>query len=116
MYISTAISLIEWPIAITMIVFGLHQMMRPGEWLKFMPEWMKRTSPFKLETDMRLHAIGNIVFGLFLAFGFGHLLVAVWIAFVWWLSIVPFAWKVDWALGMRDLCISLALAALIFLM
>jgi len=115
MNIQTAIMLIQWPIAITMIVFGIHQMSKPAMWLKYIPAWILKMTPVKPETEMRLHALGNLVFGLFLGFGFGFPLVAAWIAFIWWLSIIPFAWRVDWTIGMRDLCITLALAALIFL-
>ncbi len=117
MNIQAAIALIQWPIGITMLVFGLHQMMKPSEWFKFIPPGLAKISPIKNPaTEMRLHAVGNIVFGLLLMFSFGIPLAAAWIAFVWWLSIVPLAWRVDWALGLRDLCISLALGALIFLL
>lgn len=116
MNIQAAIMLIEWPVGITMLIFGIHEMAKPAEWLKFLPGWMIRTSPMKAETQMRMHALGNIIFGLFLIFNFGFPLVAAWIAFVWWLSIVPFAWRVDWTIGLRDLSIALSLAALIFLL
>lgn len=115
MNIDAAILILEVGSAITMVSFGIHQLINPKEWLKFMPPWMIKYSPLKPETEMRIHALGNILFGLFLVLNFGLALCAAWIAFVWWLSIVPFAWRVDWALGLRDLNISLALAALIFL-
>ncbi|HZS42978.1 MAG TPA: hypothetical protein VFA52_02040 [Candidatus Paceibacterota bacterium] len=117
MNIDAAIAIIQWPIGITMLVFGIHQMSKPAEWFKFLPAWVSKISPIKNPaTEMRIHSLGNIIFGLFLMFPFGAMLVAAWIAFIWWLTIVPFAWRVDWALGMRDLCITLALGALIFLL
>lgn len=99
-----------------MIVFGVHQLRKPVEWLKFIPPWMHKMSPMKPETEMRFHAVGNLLFGLFLIFNLGFPLVAVWIAFIWWLSIVPFAWRVDWALGMRDLTIAVSLLSLILIL
>jgi hypothetical protein len=116
MNIPIAINLIEWAVGLTMVVFGIHQMTRPAEWLKFIPPWMSRMSPTKPETEMRIHSLGNILFGLFLIFNFGFPLVAAWISFIWWLSILPFAWRVNWAVGMRDLCVDAALLALILLL
>ena len=101
--------------ALTMIVFGLHQYARPQGWLTYIPNWASRVSPLKPQTTMRLHSLGNVVFGLFLASGW-HPLIGAWVALLWWLSILPFAFRVSWAVGMRDLTITLGLVALIFLL
>lgn len=108
------IFVISFGIALCMIVFGINQLMNPGSWLGYIPPWLSKIMPFKAETTMRLHAVGNIVFGLFLLFPL-YPLVAVWIGFIWWLSILPFAFRYDWKVGMRDLAITLALIALILL-
>jgi uncharacterized protein YjeT (DUF2065 family) len=100
--------------ALTMVVFGLHQMLRPQEWLHYIPEWASRMSPMKPQTSMRLHALGNVAFGLFLASGW-HPVLGAWIAVLWWLTILPFAFRVSWAIGLRDLTITLGLVALILL-
>lgn len=101
--------------ALTMVVFGVNQWMRPQSWVHYIPSALQRTSPMKPESSMKLHALGNLAFGLFLATGW-HPLLGAWIAFVWWLSILPFAFKVSWAIGMRDLSITVSLLALILLL
>lgn len=109
-----AILLLRVAPALTMVIFGLNQLLRPGDWLDYIPAWATKSSPMKPESSMRLHSLGNLAFGLFLASGW-HPLLAAWVALVWWVSILPFAFRVNWAIGLRDLTISLGLVALILL-
>ena len=117
MHIQYAVNLIEWFVGLNMVVFGINQMAKPEGWLSYIPSWMAKFSLGKPETTMRIHALGNLAFGIFLIFaGFGYPIVAAWIAFIWWLSILFFAFRLSWAIGMRDLSITAALLALIFLL
>lgn len=110
----TAQLLLRFGTALTMVVFGIGQWVKPGEWLHYIPAWATKSSPMKPESSMRLHSLGNLAFGLFLASGW-HPLLSAWVALIWWASILPFAFRVSWAIGMRDLTITLGLVALIFL-
>lgn len=111
----TAILLIEISTAITMIAFGIHQFIKPEAWIKYIPNWLSKIDPLSDKKTMQLHAALNILIGLFLVFDFGFSTLAAWIAFLWWLSIVPFAFRVDWTVALRDLVITLSLLAAIFL-
>jgi uncharacterized membrane protein YphA (DoxX/SURF4 family) len=113
---TTAIWLLRGGVAATMLAFGLHQITNPGKWTQYIPEFMKRSSPLAPEASMRLHALGNIAFGLFLVAGSFHPLLAAWVALIWWVSILPFAFQNKWDVGMRDLSIIFSLAALISLL
>ncbi len=104
-----------------MVSFGINQLRKPQAWLDYVPQWFLKSSPFSPTNFMRLHALGNVAFGLFLFVGvifFSGLisLVAAWVALLWMASIVPFAFQKDWSIGMRDLSITLALAALVALL
>ena len=111
----TAIWLIRLGAALNMVPFGIHQMVNPEVWEKYLPEAIKKMSPLSPSAQMRLHALGNIVFGLFLLSGL-YPLVAAWVALIWYLTILPFAFWKDWTVGVRDLGITLALVSLIFLL
>jgi hypothetical protein len=100
--------------ALTMVIFGLNQWVKPSDWVHYIPPSLARSSPMKPESSMKLHALGNLAFGLLLASGW-HPLVGVWIALIWWASILPFAFRVNWAIGLRDLSITLGLVALLLL-
>ena len=110
------IGLLQWGPSLTMLLFGVSQWRHPERWTEYIPEWV---IPFSFFDDkkalMRFHALGNIVFGAFL-FSTLYPLAAAWIAFLWWISILPFAFRVDWTIGMRDLSVSISLAALIGLL
>lgn len=112
--ITTALWIIRAGTALCMLTFGLNQITSPKNWLDFIPDWIKRSSPISDEYLMRLHSLGNLLFGLFLVTGiYPH--IAAWIALVWWISILPFAFRVDWTVGMRDLAVTCGLAALVIL-
>lgn len=113
---TAAIWLIRIGVALTMMIFGLNQMVKPEVWFHYVPEFMKKTSPISPALQMRVHALGNIVFGLFLIAGSFHPLIAAWVALVWWITILPFTFKVKWDIGMRDLSIIFSLVSLIALL
>ncbi len=93
-----------------------NQLINPRAWLHYIPEFLRRISPLPMETDMRAHALGNIILGLFLVAGSFHPLLAAWVALIWWITILPLAFRVKWDIGMRDLTIIAGLAALISLL
>ena len=101
--------------AITMVIFGISQYAKPEGWLSYIPNSFSNMSPLKPQTTMRMHALGNIIFGLLLASGW-HPLLGAWIALIWWITILPFAFRYNWAIGLRDLSITLGLVALLLLM
>lgn len=99
--------------ALTMLVFGIHQIRKPEPWFEYVPQWFQRivpTGPF-----MRVHGLGNVLLALFLVSGF-YPLAAAWLTFIWFLTIVPNAFMDSWKTGMRDLAITISLLALIFLL
>lgn len=99
--------------ALTMLAFGIHQMRKPEPWFEYIPQWFGRLVPARL--FMRVHGLGNVLLALFLVSGF-YPLVAAWIAFIWFLTILPNAFMDSWKTGMRDLSITISLLALILLL
>src|SRR5579872_196056 len=110
-----AIWLLRSGIALIMLVFGLHQMSKPSQWSHYIPEFIRKMSPMSAEAQIRVHAFGNIVLAIFMVAGSFHPLIAAWLALIWWLSILPFAFK-KWDIGMRDLTIIISIIALIHLL
>lgn len=111
---TTALWILKAGTSLCMLSFGLNQITNPKSWAYFIPDWLKRSSPISDEYLIRLHSLGNIIFGIFLVLGiYPH--IAAWVALVWWISILPFAFGVDWTLGMRDLAVTAGLIALVLL-
>lgn len=102
------IAIVSFGTALTMVVFGVHQWRKPQEWVQYVPPFVRRLSPLGEGTLMRAHAAGNVVLGLFLV-SMAAPYLALLLAFLWWLSIVPFAFRVNWTIGMRDLSVTLSL-------
>jgi len=98
--------------ALLMIIFGIDQLLRPGDWLQYVPLWVQQM--MSREDVMRLHAITNIVLGLLLLSGWNSQIIAV-VAFFWFLSILPFAFMVDWKIGLRDTVITTSILASLLL-
>jgi len=96
--------------ALLMILFGINQMIKPDYWYKFVPQWI----PLDVASFMKLHALANILLGIWLLSG----IKSKWstlICLIWFLTIVPFAWSVDWTIGARDAVTSAGLLALLLL-
>ena len=106
-----AIYLLRFSAALTMVSYGINQLANPQGWLSYVPAGIQRMLPEKPTTFMRTHALGNLVFGIWLASGLFPFVAAV-VAAIWWLTILPFAFKVKWDIGMRDLTITAGLVAL----
>ncbi|MBX4198307.1 hypothetical protein KW782_03165 [Candidatus Parcubacteria bacterium] len=102
--------IIRFGVSLIMIVFGIHQILEPGHWLEYIPPWLEKLSPISPKADMRLHASGNIIFGLLFVSNIFPI-AGGWIVLIWWLSILPFAFRKNWAIGMRDLTIILSIVA-----
>jgi uncharacterized membrane protein YphA (DoxX/SURF4 family) len=114
MEVQIAILLIRLGTALTMVVFGIHQFVRPGAWIHYIPEGLAKMSPMSKEGQMKMHAAGNVIFGLWLALGL-YPLIGAWVALIWWITILPFSFR-KWDIGLRDLSIIAGLAALIMLL
>lgn len=99
--------------ALVMIFFGIDQFRNPMNWMSFMPNWAPGLTGINPVTIMRLHSIINIVLGVLLLTYRSS--VVAWASFLWFLSILPFAFMADWTIGLRDLALTLGLLALIYL-
>lgn len=104
--------IIRAAIGLNMLVFGVHQLLKPTEWTPYIPKWLSRIDPLSDNLTMRLHAAGNILLGPWLLSGILQSW-SVWAAFLWMLSIVPFALWHKWDIGVRDAVIAASLFALI---
>jgi hypothetical protein len=110
-----AILLLKINAAMTMIVFGMSQLKSPTVWAaEYIPVWMGRISTITPGTMMRVQAVGNLMFGSLLVSGLIPI-AAAWIAFAWWISMLPFAFTYNWKIGMRDVSLVISLLALIYL-
>jgi uncharacterized protein YjeT (DUF2065 family) len=115
MFLTLPIFLIQLSVGAVMVLFGIDQFTKPGGWLAYMPEFVKRMSPMSPERQMRMHALANIILGLLLAIGVWDYWIA-WLCLLWFLSILPFAFRRDWRIGMRDLAITVSLVVLLLLL
>lgn len=109
-----AINLLKFGIAFTMIIYGIHQLWKPAEWVKYLPKWLRAISSSYENIEIRLHGVGNILIGTWLISGFFPL-IGAWLTFIWWLTILPTIWKVDWTSFFRDITIICAVGAYISL-
>lgn len=99
-----------------MFFFGLHQFKNPKPWAEeYIPGWIRAILGNFLESIMRFHALINILVGAALLGGF-RMEITSWVAWIWMLGILPFAFFRSWKTGLRDLAINLSLLALIFLL
>lgn len=109
-----AILLIRLSVALTMVLFGIHQFMNPGQWIDYIPGGLRKFLITTPENTMRMHAIINILLGVWFAVGI-YPLVGSWATLLWWVSILPFAFYKDWRIGLRDLSITASVLAVILL-
>lgn len=110
----TAALLIRVSTAITMVVYGVSQIIKPTHWLSYVPPWLSRLLPGNDLLMMQLHGGGNLILGLWLMLGVSPALAA-WLCLAWWISIWPFAFYYDWRDGLRDFVIICGLAAYLWL-
>jgi hypothetical protein len=94
-------------VSLVMIIFGIDQIRNSYDWEKeYVPKWLKGKMP------MPLHGFGNLLLGLWLLSGF-YLVTALWTVFIWWITILPFAFYGSWKAGLRDLAIITSIASLL---
>jgi uncharacterized membrane protein len=101
-------------VSLIMIVFGIHQVMKPQNWFEYIPSWLEKVLPFSTKTGMTIHGLGNILFGLLFVSSIFPI-ASGWITLIWWLSILPFAFRRNWSMGMRDLTIIASIVAYLLL-
>lgn len=97
-----------------MILFGIWQVTKPVDWLKYIPPIIRFLMPFAPTSFMRLHGTGNILLGLLLAAGLLQP-VSIWLALAWWAFVTPFAFFAEASMGLRDIAIILSLVALLII-
>jgi hypothetical protein len=108
----TGTLLVRLSVAVLMVSYGIHQIIRPQAWLSYIPAWLQKLLPMSTRTFMKEHGAANFVLG-------GLLLLNIkpewlyWIVLVWWLSILPFAFYEDWRSGMRDVVIIAGIIGLV---
>lgn len=112
--IDTASLLLRLGVGVVMLLFGISQVKSPEKWLKYIPGLIRFLMPVKPESFMRIHSFGNLGLGFLLVSGLFQP-VSIWLALVWWLWVLPFAFFYEYTVGLRDLAIIMALLALLAL-
>src|SRR5687767_13165634 len=98
--------LIRITVSLVMICFGLNQLLDPKHWVKdFMPKFLIKLLPINSTNFMRIHALGNSSLGFLFLSGL-FIKPAAYLTFLWWFTILPFAFYYDWKTGLRDLTIT----------
>lgn len=105
---------IRLAVGFVMVAFGLHQILNPGEWKEYIPQWLSKLIKIPDTSFLQSHGVGNLSLGFCFMIGF---LPGVfdWVVLAWWLSILPFAFMVKWSIALRDVAIIASLVALILL-
>ncbi len=98
-------------ISALMITFGVDQLIRPEKWINYLPGFV-HMMPFSDEAVMQAHAAGNVLVGMLLLAPILPILSVI-VALIWWLSILPAAYKENWRIGARDTAITIALLSLL---
>ncbi len=97
---------------IVMIPFAVDQLQHPREWTEYVPGWVQSFLPGWPDGFMRIHAVGNVVLGIWLLSGI-LLKWAAGLSVIWMATIVAGAlMQGKWQIGVRDLAITLGLLAL----
>lgn len=110
-----AVILIRIGVSLVMISFGINQLKSPEDWIKeYMPKFIQKNPFFSPVSLMRMHAMGNIAFGVLFISGQLPQIGAI-VTLLWWLSILPFAFYDSWKAGMRDLAIIASIMAVVVL-
>jgi len=109
-----ALFVLKASVAALMIIFGVHQFVHPDKWQNYIPKWTERTYGVASESIIRFHALGNLILAIFLISSVFPL-AAAWAVFIWWAATLPFSFMEDWRNGVRDLMVSAAVLAIIYL-
>jgi hypothetical protein len=110
--VEVAALLIRLVVGVVMVLFGISQMRSPEKWLKYIPGLLRFIMPIKPASFMRIHSLGNLGLGLLLASGLWQP-ASIWLALVWWILVLPFAFYYEYTVGLRDAAIIMALIALL---
>jgi uncharacterized membrane protein YphA (DoxX/SURF4 family) len=106
--------LIRISVGTVMVLFGIHQIIKPYEWKDYIPSWLARLIMVPKTMFLQVHGLGNLALGILFLIGFWPQ-VFDWIVLGWWVTILPFALYVKWSLAARDMAIIAALGAVILL-
>ncbi|MDB5166223.1 MAG: hypothetical protein JWM37_295 [Candidatus Saccharibacteria bacterium] len=98
-------------VSTVMVVFGVHQLVRPKDWTDYVPDQLDEALPLETETKMRLHGAGNVSLGLLFLL-FYKKPVVTWMTAGWWGFVTPVCWWHGWKEGLRDLPILFAIVQL----
>jgi hypothetical protein len=102
-------------IGATMMSFGLHQIISPEAWRRYIPEPVIRLMPISYKKFFVLHGTVNLILGFTFLLGLA-LNVVIWLVLAWWAFVMPFAFHGKWQEGVRDLCIIAALISMVILL
>lgn len=102
---------LELSIGLTMVILGVHEIVKPNFWVKYVPVFLSKIG---FENIIRIRGIANIILGLLLILSFWNV-IATLICFLWWLFTAPFGYRVSWNIALLDLTIAGSLLALYFL-
>ncbi len=98
--------------AVVMIPFAIDQLLDPMAWTSYVPAWLQRLLPGWPDGFMRVHAVGNIVIGLWLLSGL-FTKGAAGVSVLWMSTIVVGTLLTGrWQIAARDLAVTLGLCAL----
>lgn len=109
-----AIWVIRLLLGLNLFLFGVDQLRNAEEWSEPIPEKMTNILNISRNTLMKFHGVGNIVLALLLVLGLLPVITA-WALLIWLLTILPFSFKSNWTIGIRDLSITSAAIALLIL-
>lgn len=105
------ILLIRSAVGIVMIIYGINQIHKPKTWFMYVPSFVSKLIPERIEARfMQAHGGINVGLGILFFTGFSAVFVS-WATFAWWLSILPFAFMHEWRTGLRDFAIVAAVLA-----
>ncbi len=100
--------------SVVMIPFAIDQLTHPKEWLEYVPAWLHPMLPGGPDGFMRIHALGNLVIGVWLLIGIFPK-VAAGLSVLWMATIVGGALLAGkWQVAVRDLAVTIGLLALFF--
>ena len=100
--------IISTTIGITMIAFGVSQIVKPREWVKYIPTKLEDLLPLDNEATMKVHGSGNVLLGVALLSQLKPTLIRS-SAGVWWLWVALFCGRYDCRIAARDIAIGITL-------
>ncbi len=100
--------------AVVMIPFAIDQLTHPKEWMEYVPARLQPMLPGGPDGFMRIHALGNLVIGVWLLSGIFSK-AAAGLSVLWMATIVGGSLLAGkWQVAVRDLAVTIGLLALFF--